>query len=148
MGQAIQHILVTTDLSEESTRAFPTAVQFASALGARITVLYVLPAMDVNPISSPFVSPIRPPSDEELLRLADADLQALRPKFPGVKLEFASRVASDIAAEVERFAAGSGADLIVLASHGRTGLRRIVMGSIAEQILRHATRPVLIVPLR
>jgi nucleotide-binding universal stress UspA family protein len=85
MGQAIQHILVTTDLSEESTRAFPTAVQFAAALGARITVLYVLPAMDVNPISSPFVSPIRPPSDEELLRLADADLEALRPKFPGVK---------------------------------------------------------------
>jgi hypothetical protein len=38
MGQAIQHILVTTDLSEESTRAFPTAVQFAAALGARITV--------------------------------------------------------------------------------------------------------------
>jgi nucleotide-binding universal stress UspA family protein len=49
--------------------------------------------------------------------------------------------------EICRFAKKIGADLIIVGSHGRTGLRRAMIGSVAERVVRHAGRPVLIVPI-
>ncbi len=143
-----QHVLVTTDLSGESIRAFSAAADLARATGGQVTVLYVLPKMDHSATGSGFVPPVALPTDAELLALALQDLQPLRTHFEGVAVLFEALVGVDVATEVCRFAEQHGVDYIVLATHGRTGLRRIIMGSVAEQILRRSTRPVLVVPVR
>jgi universal stress protein A len=54
-------------------------------------------------------------------------------------------VAGDAATEIARAAADRGADLIVIATHGRTGLKHLLMGSTAERVIRHVHCPVLVV---
>ena len=73
---------------------------------------------------------------QEFVRLA---------KFRGVKFETAVKVASP-ASEICAFAEERDVDLIITATHGRTGLKHLLMGSVAEQVVRHARQPVLVVP--
>ena len=145
---AQKHILLTTDFSEESYRAFAPVIDLAEALGARITLLYVLPTMDHQPTGAPFVSPVPLPTDEELLQRARADLELLRDRFAGVELRLEARVGDDIGDTIKACADELGVDLVALASHGRGGLSRLVMGSVAQRVLKHSTVPVLVVPLR
>ena len=73
---------------------------------------------------------------QEFVRLA---------KFRGVKFETAVKVAPP-ASEICAFAEERDVDLIITATHGRTGLKHLLMGSVAEQVVRHARQPVLVVP--
>jgi nucleotide-binding universal stress UspA family protein len=66
--------------------------------------------------------------------------------FDGVPVD-TSAVAGYCPRAIHDFAAREGADLIVIATHGRTGLRRVLIGSVAEGTVRHAICPVLVVPL-
>jgi nucleotide-binding universal stress UspA family protein len=148
MSTAKTTILVTTDLSQESHRAFAAACDLARGVGARIVVLYVLPTIDHKPTGSPFVSPVPMPGDDELIALAHKDLEALRGHFAGMDVAFEARASNDVDEAVCKCAEDLGASYIVLSSHGRSGLRRMVLGSVAESILRRARVPVLVVPMR
>ncbi len=140
-----RHILLTTDLSEESRRIFPAARALAKTDGARITLLYVLPDLVVTPHGAPFAPPIGSAGLAEQTDAARVEIERLSQEL-GSKAEAVVIPGNDVAREVCRYAAENGCDLIVASTHGRTGFRRLMLGSVAEGILRNSTVPVLCIP--
>jgi nucleotide-binding universal stress UspA family protein len=134
----IRTILHPTDFSEQAQHAFAAACSLARDHSARLVVLYVrAPSVVAYGELGPIVSdPIQTPADVE------ASLAALHLPDPGVEVEYRT-AEGDPAAEVVRLAGVVGANLIVMGTHGRTGLGRLLMGSVAEAVLRRAPCPVL-----
>jgi nucleotide-binding universal stress UspA family protein len=131
-------ILYPTDFSEPSGRAFPLACALARDHKADVLVLHVYPP----PVAHGEVVARRQPNGfhDALWR----QLQAFQAPGPAVCVRH--RLAEgDAAEEIVRVAREEGCDLIVMGTHGRTGLRRLVMGSVAEEVLREARCPVLTV---
>ncbi len=141
-----ERLLVPVDLSEPSLEALRRALALASRLGARLSVLHChqAPALLYAPTNLGY--PVLAPGfDEEALRssiearyrqvLAGVD-------WRGVEHEVLFVEGEPTAAIRER--AGD-FDLVVLGSHGRTGLARAVLGSVAYTVLKHAEVPVLVV---
>lgn len=136
------HILVTTDGSELGHLALPHARALADALHAGLTVLSVVPDDIMLASEFAYVPPVSGPDEEARLRATEADLAA---RLPGaaVRAELArgrhtTRVILDVAAELKP-------DLIVMGTHGRSGLGRALLGSVAEGVAHHAPAPVLLV---
>jgi nucleotide-binding universal stress UspA family protein len=134
----IKTILHPTDFSEQSAQAFRAACALASDYGARLVVTHVLP------LPLPAYGELGPLAPD-LWQIEDEmrqSLQALRPPDPAVAVEY--RLGKgDAAMEVVALAEEVGADLIVMGTHGRTGLGRLAVGSVAEAVLRRAPCPVL-----
>jgi nucleotide-binding universal stress UspA family protein len=134
----IANILFPTDFSERSVAAFHLACALARDHRAAMTVLHV---RDVPP--SPFVEfgamvpPDVPPREELLDRLSQFE-----PPDESITVDYL--LADGVAAEeIVRTAEDRGCDLIVMGTHGRSGLGRLLMGSVAEQVVRKAPCPVL-----
>lgn len=140
-----RHILLTTDLSEEARRTFPVARSLAKP-GSRISLLYVVPDLAVTPHGAPFAPPVASAGLGEHMEAAREELQRLCSELGGQGVEPHVVSGNDVAREVCRFASEHGCDLIVTSTHGRTGFRRMMLGSVAEGILRHSSVPVLCVP--
>jgi nucleotide-binding universal stress UspA family protein len=140
----IQTILHPTDFSEHSSYAFRLACSLARDYGARLVALHVAEPPTV--VSGEGMLMFPPNFDLELLR---KQLQQLESESPEVQME--PRLVQGYAAEeILRAAAETKCDLIMMGTHGRTGMGRLLMGSVAEQIVRKAPCPVLTVkmPLR
>jgi universal stress protein A len=148
-----QRILVGVDFSPESDAAIRTAFTFARAFDAVITLLHVheLPTM-MNGI----VPGADRATDAKLLHAAaEAQLASLRGRLResdpralegGITIETA--VEGGVPAEVILERARSGAfDLVVMGTHGRTRLQRLLVGSVAEAVIRDAPCPVVTVHL-
>jgi nucleotide-binding universal stress UspA family protein len=134
----IRTILHPTDFSARSEWAFQAAHSLARDHGARLVVLYVrAPTVVAYGELGPIVpDPIRTPEDMK------DNLSALRTLDPRVAVEY--RLGEgEPAAEILRLASELKANLIVMGTHGRTGLGRLLMGSVAEVVLRRAPCPVL-----
>lgn len=130
-------ILHPTDFSEPSEHALSLAAALARDHGARLVLLHVVPPPAVLG-GDALVLPPPDTHDEEKRRL---DRLAVPAGLPAER-----RLAEgDPAVEILRLAKECNADLIVLGTHGRTGLRRLLMGSVAEQIVRWSDCPVLTV---
>jgi len=140
----LKRILCPTDFSEAARRAFDLAIPLAEAFGAELYVIHVVPAI-------PYLEP-RPtyhfdvPEYERLLR-EDAERQ-----MAALVSDLQTRVAvhailahGDVAEQILHAAEEKDVDLIVIATHGRTGWRHLVFGSVAEKIVRLARCPVLTV---
>ena len=131
---SLQTILHPTDFSSHSEFAYRVARALARFYKARLVVLHVLPA-------PPFI----PPGEREWLSGAAGD----RHPKEWAKLRELSRHwrlrQGRPASEIITVAKGVDCDLIVMGTHGRTGLRRTLLGSVAEDVLRHAPCPVLTV---
>jgi nucleotide-binding universal stress UspA family protein len=84
------------------------------------------------------------PAPAEYHDVVREELEALRPEDPGITVE-RYRLVGDEADEIVRLAKAKGCDLIVMGTHGRSGLGRLLMGSVAEMVLRKAPCPVLTV---
>jgi nucleotide-binding universal stress UspA family protein len=134
-------ILYPTDFSPESQAAFEAACDLASAKGGRLVVLHVERPPLSNLGGSTFVPPL--PSEYDQKQLLE-QLQSLQPLRPDISLERRLEYGAPESI-ILKVAQEIGADLIVLGTHGRTGLRRLLMGSVAEHILRKAPCPVLTV---
>ena len=139
----LRKILVTTDLSEFSLAAFEYASTASIFFNADIFLLYV------NEGSAPGRSKThseREPqghaqhTEEEALKALKGLIQGSISS--GLKVTPVVRRGAP-AEEIIRFAEKEGIDLIVIATHGRTGLRHIMMGSVAEKIVRLSNIPVL-----
>ncbi len=138
----LKRILVTTDFSNESKKAFPYAVALARRFDASLVLLTVVPAhlpMGLGQIGSVY---------EEKRLLAEAHEQM--PQFRQAEFDPELHVETLVlnggpAHEICRTAATLSVDLIVMATHGRTGLRHLVLGSMTEHVVRHSPCPVLAV---
>lgn len=140
-------ILLTTDLSEESVRAFLPISAFAIAQGGTVTLLNIVEDVPIIAHGAPGSPPLHAPSMPDLVARAKeriAEQAATLPKELIVDTEVVSAPA--VAEAVAKYAADNHFDLIALSSHGRSGFKRFFLGSVAEQLLRHATVPVLVFP--
>jgi len=144
----IRHVVCSVDLSDLSHRALDHAVAIAKWYKARLTVMYVHHVPTATLASAPLVAPL--PTDAVALSPTDREalqrqLQACLPGGAATGIPIECRVAEgDVAAEI--LAEAEGADLLVIGTHGRSGFERLVLGSIAERVLRKALCPLLIVP--
>lgn len=133
----VNRILVATDFSEPSHAALRLATALARDAGATLLICHVMPpefvfgADEMDAVAVPFENPgVR------------QMLVETRPDDPQIACEHHLLVGNP-ADEIVRFAEDQEAGLIVLGSHGRTGAARLLMGSVAEAIVRKATCPVL-----
>jgi nucleotide-binding universal stress UspA family protein len=134
---AIRTVLHPTDFSEYSGPAFRLACSLARDSGARLILLHV----GERPVIAP-VEGVVPPEPEQFREELTAKLDALRAEEPEVPVEIRLMIGADPAAEIVRVAEQTGSDLIVMGTHGRTGLGRLLMGSVADQVVRRAPCPV------
>lgn len=144
-----RRILVTTDFSETSLEALPVAVEIASHFDAELLLVHVLPVdtptpWDIPPYADFGLASLPLPEYEAQVR------QEVERRLAVVAARRASGVTArclvgrgDAATEIDRLATSEKADLIVLATHGWTGWRHLVFGSVAEKVLREAPCPVL-----
>jgi len=142
-----KHILLPTDLSDLSLLPVQRAPELF--VGRKVTLLTIVPALAIPAPASPFAPPLEMPDVGQRLEVARQGLEALRPRLPdGVEVDFLALADSSSGETIARWADEHGVDLIVLSTHGRTGLRRLALGSVAESILRHARMPVLVFPAK
>ena len=145
MGVAT-HILLTTDFSEASEEAVAKAGELARSSGAKLTVLHVH--------GRPPAAPEAFVPAEKVVVSADLDAEAHQAleKLKGSKLADVESIALATVEHVSAplaicdYADHHGVDLIVIGTHGRTSVNRLLIGSVAEKVVRHATCPVLVVP--
>jgi nucleotide-binding universal stress UspA family protein len=135
-------ILAPTDLSPIAERAVRYAHTLAGKLGAELHVLHVVP--DVAHLA-PLV-PVTGVVDPENLSDDYHRWLATLVGEPGtVRRVEAVRVGADVAETIRKYAELQEVDLIVMATHGRTGLTHLLVGSVAEKMLRVAPCPVLVI---
>jgi nucleotide-binding universal stress UspA family protein len=147
---ALLRVLCATDLSEFGNRAVPFAFAVA-APGGCVTLLHVLRA---PPVPSPLLPHYgeKRASEEELAaqeRHGAAHLTALaRPlaEAHGARFEVHALRAAEVARAILDEAERLDADALCLATHSRTGLAQLMLGSTAHEVLHHAGRPVLLIP--
>ncbi|MFN2499790.1 MAG: universal stress protein [Pyrinomonadaceae bacterium] len=143
----IRSILLPTDFSEWGDYALSYAASLARTFGASIVCVHVIEPMVPTVGYSGMTDPL-PIADiaDQLEDSAERELPkfAKREECAGLEVEEVI-VHGEAAAEIVRVAKERSVDLIVVSSHGRTGLGRILFGSTAEAIVRHAHCPVLVV---
>ena len=143
-----QKIVAPTDFSQASALALGAASILAKQFGAEIHLLYVydpslLSPLYVVPGAAALTAPTQEPREfedgvlRELARLRDERLQGID------RVELSVRQHTSAAQGIVGYATEVGADLIVLSTHGRTGLSHLLIGSVAERVVRHSTCPVL-----
>lgn len=140
-----QRILVATDFSKTSELALDAAVLLARQNDARLTLVHVLVPDGTLPMIEDPVSGLVMADDDtreryhaQLHEVCDRRLGDV-PRRPNVALVISNSPAEGIC----HYAEHVGADLIVIATHGRTGLARMLNGSVAEMVVRRAPCPVL-----
>ena len=141
----LQHVLVPVDFSASAVKALHYGVSFAGQYGARVTVVHVVePPM--YPTELGYV-PVEIESLNKAIRTtAEQKLRDLVRQHiaPGVRAEALVRMGHPYQ-EITQVAGELNVDLIVISTHGYTGLKHVLLGSTAERIVRHAPCPVLTV---
>jgi nucleotide-binding universal stress UspA family protein len=150
----IKRILAPTDLSNLSATGVEFAAEIASRLGAELIVWHALRTEDYTALARLLQGGPEPSKiSQQLLQLKDRHVEMLH--------EFASRHAGKFAIPafkevveladpqdaIADWAKANGVDLIVMSTHGRSGVRRALLGSVTETVLRQAPCPVLAVPV-
>ena len=141
----VERILCPTDFSEGSLQALSVATDIATKLGAKLSVIHVLPILSALPTDPNFIFAVHQSQDllyEDLeKRLYEMTRESKEKGMQGrVFVEH-----GDAAGEIVRVAEEQGIDLIVIATFGKTGWRRLAFGSVTEKVVRLAPCPVLVV---
>jgi nucleotide-binding universal stress UspA family protein len=140
-----EKILAPVDYSECSERALAVAFDFAKAFGATIHLVHVFPsAMYVT-------TPLAVPSPALYEQLRETNQKYFDEYKAKVSSERGVEVSGTLLegvpdVQIVKLAEDMGADLIVMGTHGRTGLKHVLLGSVAERVLRTSPMPVLAVP--
>jgi len=146
MTAKIKRILVPTDFSDPADQAMRYASGLARMLGAELTIVYADPFVPPIDFAATvgawdefsFVS-LQARAQDHLRSDAEANID------PAVPYDIAIRVDPPLDGILAE-ARASEADLIVMGTHGRTGFRRLIIGSVTEAVMRHAKVPVIAVP--
>jgi universal stress protein A len=137
----IKRILYPTDLSACSLVALDYAARLASSFGAELHILHVDDLGHLMALTAHTAPSFVATCDRAEVK---KQLKTIRPPLEDVRCEH-HYVEGTPAEEIVAFAEGEKIDLIVMSSHGRMGLSRVFLGSVAELVLRRAKCPVLIV---
>ncbi|MFW6051678.1 MAG: universal stress protein [Myxococcota bacterium] len=143
------HILVATDFSEASQPAMEAAAAQAKAAGSRLTLLHVFdPTPMIPPAAIPAPRKMEESIAQELQERVDQELARLRGEVFSDVADVETKAVrhANAAFAICDYAEKNGVDLIVVGTHGRTGLSHLLIGSVAERVVRHARCPVLTVP--
>lgn len=145
-----QHILIATDGSELAGKAIDQGLVIAKGLGARVSVVSVTERPAAAPGDLGIGMGIAFPSEEferEAVRNGTAilDKAAAAAGAAGVPCQTLLVKSKPPAAAIIEAATTQGCDLIVMASHGRRGLSRVLLGSQTSYVLSHTTLPVLVI---
>ena len=135
----IEKVVVPIDFSDESRAALDTAMEIVDQKAEKIHVIHVLAEL----------SPAEPGviwgeiSNENRVQHVREALGELFPgeKYKGVQVEVTF---GNAGFRISEYAESIGADLIVISSHGRTGIERMLIGSVAERVVQHSHCPVLV----
>lgn len=144
MHQPLRTILVAVDFSEPSHRAVDAAVELAKATGAKLTIFHAfeLPM----PAVTPYEVAIPAAYLDESRKAAATQLASAVGRAQEAGVEAESRLGEGPAAHcIAEAAEEISADLVVVGTHGHTGLKHFVLGSVAERTLRHSPCSVLTV---
>lgn len=141
-----QHILLPVDGSSSAQLATEKAVGLAKAFGSRVTAIYVIDPYPFTGVGSDFAygqSQYISAATSEANTALHAAQEAL--SKAGVNVATAVVEGHVIAKGILQTAANSGADLIVIGSHGRRGLEKLILGSVTQRVVSQAHVPVLVV---
>jgi len=141
----LKHILVATDFSESAAVALAYGRDLARTFNARLHVLHA--AEDIMMRYSPDVGFVSPDLQKNLEAAAKRDLEKLITEDDRKTLAVVPviKTAVNIAAEIVAYAKANAIDLIITGTHGRGGVKHLLMGSVAERVVRTAACPVLTV---
>jgi universal stress protein A len=142
---ALQHILVASDFGSSSSRAVHLAAELATRFTARLTVLHVVPEpLPLYAVEAPMAGELSTRESRE--RAAKRDLDAFLVSLAG-KAPLCEGVIrfGDPAHEIVAHADETSCSLIVIGTHGRRRLSRLMLGSVAETVVRSSHVPVLTV---
>ncbi len=151
----MKHILVTTDLSEASEAAFDYAKEQLKLMGkdkSKITLLKVIASLP--PASIKFEYGLALPDKkgmlEKVYKHASEQIQEIAEKqFAGLPVETTVvKPKKAVYQEIINFAEKNNVSLIVMSTHGRTGAKHFLLGSVAERVVRRSPCPVMIVPVK
>lgn len=143
---AFKTLLIATDFSELAARAVLQGVELARSAGAGLILLHVV---ENTWYPGTFgVGPMPLPDFEQQIKAAARDrLEAIRKELVPPGMSCRTLLADGVPwSEIVRAARDEKADLIVVATHGFTGLKHALLGSQAERVVRHSPCPVLTVP--
>ncbi len=144
MLMTFKKILCPTDFSEASQLAIRVAADLAARDQGELRLMHVIDAEPVEPMNPNIAMEV---PEYERIRHADAQRQLDEAAACFKNVTVGTMVGhGDPGDEIVRIAREEVADLIVMSTHGRTGLDRVVFGSVAEKVVRHAHRPVLTIP--
>ena len=142
-----RRILCPTDFSRHSRYALRRAAAMARVSGAEMILLHVLPQTTPAGLSE---NSYLLANWRQFMKLEEKKAKAALEREAGLKLLEGVKVKTMLGAgspyrEIERIASRMHVDLIVISTHGTTGLLHLLLGSVAERVVRHAPCPVLVV---
>ena len=142
-----KHILIPVDGSETSMRAVAKAAALAKAFGSAVTALYVIDPYPFTGVGADFAY-----GQAQYLSAATAEANAALDAAKSAITQAGVTDVSTMVGEghavhvgIQRAVESTGADLIVIGSHGRRGLEKLVLGSVTQKVLSVARVPVLVV---
>jgi nucleotide-binding universal stress UspA family protein len=139
----IKSILVPIDFSAHSRNSLKYAVPLAKKFGASLHLVYVVEPT-IYPADLGFGQVVLPGVEEELREKGTSELRSLIEREIGNAVKASSAVRSgNPYQEILREAEDNGADLIVVATHGHSGVEHMLFGSTADRLVRHSPVPVL-----
>ena len=141
-----KHILVPVDGSDTAQVAVAKTIELAKAFASTVTVMYVIDPYPFTGVGTDFAY-----GQAEYLSAATAEanasVHAAKESFAsaGISVDTSVIEAHTVWRGIVEAGAALGADLIVMGSHGRSGLEKLVLGSVAQAVLSHTKLPVLVV---
>ncbi len=149
--KTIRKILYPSDLSAESEAALPLVATLAQSLGAEVTLLHIIePVFVGGAFEGAYAAQVevfdrmredaRRFAEERAPQVLDKQLAADTPRSVALREGYAT-------AEIVAHAQEHDFDLIVMATHGRGGFTRLLLGSVADKVMRQSTVPVCLVPM-
>jgi nucleotide-binding universal stress UspA family protein len=143
----LRKILIATDGSETSLHAAKIAVGIGKASGAAITAVYVLDVHRLTQLPGYAAMPgLKDNLMEFMLKEGGEAMGEIEEMALGAGVAYEETIAKGDPSELLKLSSHSGFDLIVMGATGRSGLKKFLLGSVAEKVVRHSQVPVLIVP--
>lgn len=141
----IRKILVPVDFTEHSGKILDYAMDMADSFKAKVFILHVVGRLHDLPDFYFQQMPVLE-LEIEIAKAAERSMKDLVGKYSDQSREFETRVTvGDIGFKIDEMAKAERIDLIIMGTHGRKGLDRIIFGSVAEQVVKTASCPVMTV---